>query len=348
MRVLFITKGDFIDKQNEGGLACRYRNYYLLQKTAGKNNVYVCAVVPYKKENKENIKYIYDKQTLVSRYINYLGMRDGISKRTEQEIVDYISEINPDYIFYDGSTWGNIAEKINDKENTIVFFHNIERQYTLERVKKGNILCLLRYWATCKCERKQIENVEKYNVPCVVTLNQFVTDTEAELEYVKRFCEERGCRFALSQVWEKGGEGGIELAKKVVETVETEESHFQCLYEDSLSLREKMETVAKEIYGAREVIYDKVVQTQIDHLEALGFGTMPVCMAKNQYSLSDDPTLLGRPRDFSIHIRDVYVSAGAGFVVAITGTVMTMPGLPKVPAAERIDVDEDGKITGLF
>lgn len=162
MRVLFITKGDFIDKQNEGGLACRYRNYYLLQKTAGKNNVYVCAVVPYKKENKENIKYIYDKQTLASRYINYIGMRDGISKRTEQEIVDYISEINPDYIFYDGSTWGNIAEKINDKENTIVFFHNIERQYTLERVKKGNILCLLRYWATCKCERKQIENVEKY------------------------------------------------------------------------------------------------------------------------------------------------------------------------------------------
>ena len=133
-----------------------------MYKRQGKNNVYVCAVVPYKKENKENIKYIYDKQTLVSRYINYLGMRDGISKRTEQEIVDYISEINPDYIFYDGSTWGNIAEKINDKENTIVFFHNIERQYTLERVKKGNILCLLRYWATCKCERKQIENVEKY------------------------------------------------------------------------------------------------------------------------------------------------------------------------------------------
>ncbi len=152
----------------------------------------------------------------------------------------------------------------------------------------------------------------------------------------------------MSQVWEKGGEGGIELAKKVVETVETKESHFQCLYEDSLSLREKMETVAKEIYGAREVIYDKAVQAQIDRLEALGFGTMPVCMAKNQYSLSDDPALLGRPRDFSIHIRDVYVSAGAGFVVAITGTVMTMPGLPKVPAAERIDVDEDGKITGLF
>lgn len=210
-------------------------------------------------------------------------------------------------------------------------------QENLEALKKGIVNL-----------EKHIENVAKYNVPCVVTLNQFVTDTEAELEYVKSFCEERGCRFALSQVWEKGGEGGIELAKKVVETVETEESHFQCLYEDSLSLREKMETVAKEIYGAREVIYDKAVQAQIDRLEALGFGTMPVCMAKNQYSLSDDPALLGRPRDFSIHIRDVYVSAGAGFVVAITGTVMTMPGLPKVPAAERIDVDEDGKITGLF
>ncbi len=210
-------------------------------------------------------------------------------------------------------------------------------QENLEALKKGIVNL-----------EKHIENVAKYNVPCVVTLNQFVTDTEAELEYVKSFCEERGCRFALSQVWEKGGEGGIELAKKVVETVETKESHFQCLYEDSLSLREKMETVAKEIYGAREVIYDKAVQAQIDRLEALGFGTMPVCMAKNQYSLSDDPALLGRPRDFSIHIRDVYVSAGAGFVVAITGTVMTMPGLPKVPAAERIDVDEDGKITGLF
>lgn len=195
---------------------------------------------------------------------------------------------------------------------------------------------------------KHIENVAKYKVPCVVTLNQFVTDTEAELEFVKNFCEERGCRFALSQVWEKGGEGGIELAKTVVDTVETEESRFQCLYEDSLSLREKMETVAKEIYGAKEVVYDKAVQAQIDRLETLGFGKMPVCMAKNQYSLSDDPTLLGRPRDFSIHIRDVYVSAGAGFVVAITGTVMTMPGLPKVPAAERIDVDEEGKITGLF
>lgn len=195
---------------------------------------------------------------------------------------------------------------------------------------------------------KHIENVAKYGVPCVVTLNQFMTDTEAELEFVKNFCEERGCEFALSQVWEKGGDGGLELAKKVVETIENKQSNFTCLYKDSLSLREKIETVAKEIYGAKDVVYDKAVETQLDRLEALGFGTMPVCMAKNQYSLSDDPSLLGRPKDFTIHIREVYVSAGAGFVVAITGTVMTMPGLPKVPAAERIDVDEDGKITGLF
>lgn len=195
---------------------------------------------------------------------------------------------------------------------------------------------------------KHIENVAKYKVPCIVTLNQFVTDTQAELDYVKSFCEMRGCEFALSQVWEKGGEGGIELAQKVVDTIEKKESHFNCLYEDSLSLREKIETVAKEIYGAKEVVYDKAVEKDLDRLESLGFGTMPVCMAKNQYSLSDDPTLLGRPSDFTIHIREVYVSAGAGFVVAITGTVMTMPGLPKVPAAERIDVDDEGKITGLF
>lgn len=195
---------------------------------------------------------------------------------------------------------------------------------------------------------KHIENIAKYHVPCVVTLNQFVTDTDAELAYVKKFCEERGCEFALSQVWEKGGEGGLELARKVVETIDTKESHFQCLYEDSLSLREKIETVAEEIYGARDVVYDKAVEKELDRLEKLGFGNMPVCMAKNQYSLSDDPSLLGRPEDFTIHIREVYVSAGAGFVVAITGTIMTMPGLPKVPAAERIDVDDTGRITGLF
>lgn len=195
---------------------------------------------------------------------------------------------------------------------------------------------------------KHIENVSKYGVPCVVTLNQFVTDTDAELAYVRDFCEKRGCSFALSQVWEKGGEGGIELAKKVVETIEEKENHFQCLYEDSLSLKQKIETVAREIYGAENVVYDKAAEDALSRLEKLGFGNMPVCMAKNQYSLSDDPALLGRPQNFTIHIREVYVSAGAGFVVAITGTIMTMPGLPKIPAAEKIDLDKDGNITGLF
>ncbi len=195
---------------------------------------------------------------------------------------------------------------------------------------------------------KHIENVEKFGVPCIVTLNQFITDTPAELEFVKQFCEERGCEFALSEVWEKGGEGGIALANKLVETLETKESSFHYLYEDSLSLKEKMETIAKEIYGAGEVVFDPAVEKQITRIEGLGFGSLPVCMAKNQYSLSDDKSVLGRPENFPIHIRDVYVSAGAGFVVAITGTIMTMPGLPKVPAAERIDVDDRGKITGLF
>lgn len=195
---------------------------------------------------------------------------------------------------------------------------------------------------------KHIENVAKFDVPCVVTLNQFVTDTEAELSFVRQFCEERGCEFALSKVWEKGGEGGIELAQKVVRTIETKESRFHYLYEDSLSLQEKMETIAKEIYGAGEVIFEPAAKNQIARIESLGFGNLPVCMAKNQYSLSDDKSVLGRPENFPIHIRDVYVSAGAGFVVAITGTIMTMPGLPKVPAAERIDVDNNGKITGLF
>ncbi|MCI5731784.1 MAG: formate--tetrahydrofolate ligase [Eubacterium sp.] len=195
---------------------------------------------------------------------------------------------------------------------------------------------------------KHIENVAKYGVPCIVTLNQFVSDTEAELAYVKEFCEERGCEFALSQVWERGGDGGVELANKVVETIETKESHFHYLYEDDLSLEEKMETIAKEIYGAGEVILEPAAKQQIARIESLGFGNLPVCMAKNQYSLSDDKSVLGRPKDFPIHIRDVYVSAGAGFVVAITGTIMTMPGLPKVPAAEGIDVDDSGDITGLF
>ncbi len=195
---------------------------------------------------------------------------------------------------------------------------------------------------------KHIENVQKFGVPCVVTLNRFVTDSELELAYVREFCESRGCEFALSEVWEKGGEGGIELANKVMETLENKESHFKPLYDDSLSIKEKIETIAKEIYGAASVTIDPLAQKALNRIEELGFGNLPVCMAKNQYSLSDDATLLGRPENFNINIREIYVNAGAGFVVAITGNVMTMPGLPKKPAAESIDVNEDGVITGLF
>ena len=195
---------------------------------------------------------------------------------------------------------------------------------------------------------KHIENIQKYGVPVVVTLNSFVTDTEAENQFVRRFCEEKGCEFALSEVWEKGGEGGIALAEKVLETLETKKSSFHTLYEDSLSLKEKIETISREIYGAGKVVYEPAAEKQLARIEALGFGEFPVCMAKNQYSLSDDASRLGRPENFDIHIREVYVSAGAGFVVALTGAIMTMPGLPKVPAANQIDVSADGKITGLF
>ena len=195
---------------------------------------------------------------------------------------------------------------------------------------------------------KHIENIAKYGVPCVVTLNRFVSDTDAELEFIRKFCEERGCEFALSEVWEKGGEGGIALAKKVLKTLDEKESHFKPLYKDSLGLQEKIETVAKEIYGADGVTYEPAAKKQLDKLCGLGFETFPVCMAKTQYSLSDDASKLGRPEGFTIHVRDVYVSAGAGFIVVLTGAIVTMPGLSKSPAAERIDVDENGIITGLF
>lgn len=195
---------------------------------------------------------------------------------------------------------------------------------------------------------KHIENIQKYGVPVVVTLNSFVSDTQAECEFVRRFCEDKGCEFALAEVWAKGGEGGIALAGKVLKTLETKESHFHPLYADELSLKEKIETVAKEIYGAKGVVYEPAAEKQLAKIEAMGFGKLPVCMAKTQYSLSDDAAKLGRPRDFDVKIREVYVSAGAGFIVAITGAIMTMPGLPKVPAANGIDVSEDGNITGLF
>ena len=195
---------------------------------------------------------------------------------------------------------------------------------------------------------KHIENLQKYGVPVVVTLNSFITDSEQEIAFVEQFCKERDCDFALSKVWEKGGEGGIELAEKVLNTLETKESNFAPIYADELPLTQKIETIAKEIYGAAEVTYSPAALKELNRITEMGMGNFPVCMAKTQYSLSDDAKKLGRPENFTLNVREVYVSAGAGFVVAITGSIMTMPGLPKVPAANRIDVNEEGKITGLF
>ncbi|WP_026670061.1 formate--tetrahydrofolate ligase [Butyrivibrio sp. AE3006] len=195
---------------------------------------------------------------------------------------------------------------------------------------------------------KHIENIQQYGVPVVVTLNSFLSDTAAEIEFVKKFCEERDCDFAISEVWEKGGAGGEELAKAVINTLETKESHYAPIYADDLSPEEKIETVAKKIYGASGVSYAPAAKKQLKKIVDMGFGNLPVCMAKTQYSLSDDPALLGRPEGFEITVRDAYVSAGAGFIVAITGSIMTMPGLPKTPAAFSIDVDDNGNIEGLF
>lgn len=207
----------------------------------------------------------------------------------------------------------------------------------LDALKKG----------ICNLE-KHIENLQKYQVPIVVTLNAFLTDTPAEYEYIRSFCEEKGCSFALSQVWEKGGEGGIALAEKVLQTLQEKPSAFQPLYPDELPLKEKIRTVATEIYGAADVSYTPAAEKTLARLTALGFGNLPVCIAKTQYSLSDDQYKLGRPTGFTVTVRDVYVSAGAGFVVVLTGAIMTMPGLSKTPAAYGIDVAENGRITGLF
>lgn len=194
---------------------------------------------------------------------------------------------------------------------------------------------------------KHIENLQQYGVPIVVTLNQFVTDSETELSFIQDFVEDMGCDFALAKVWEQGGEGGLALAEKVIDVLEHKKADFKMLYEDDMSLEDKIETIATKIYGADGVNYTATAKKQLKTITDLGFGNLPVCMAKTQYSLSDDQTKLGRPTGFDINVRDVYVNAGAGFVVAITGSIMTMPGLPKIPAAEGIDVVDD-KIVGLF
>lgn len=195
---------------------------------------------------------------------------------------------------------------------------------------------------------KHIENLKKYGIPVIVTVNAYVTDSAKEHEFIAQYCQQRGCRFAISQVWEKGGVGGIELANQVIDTLENDAPQFQLLYPDNMPLKQKIETIAQEIYGAKGVTYNANAQEMLTKIEDMGFGHFPICMAKTQYSLSDDPTLLGRPTDFTINIREVYVSAGAGFVVALTGTINTMPGLPKKPAAMAMDVDDHGAIKGLF
>ena len=195
---------------------------------------------------------------------------------------------------------------------------------------------------------KHIENLQKFGVPVVVTLNSFISDTEAEYAYIRKFCEDRGCEFALSEVWAKGGEGGIALAEKIMDTLENKPTQYHVLYPDEMSLKDKINTIAREIYGADGASFAPAAAKALKRIEDMGFGNLPVCMAKTQYSLSDDQTKLGRPAGFTINVRDAYVSAGAGFVVALTGSIMTMPGLPKKPAADSIDVDGNGKITGLF
>lgn len=195
---------------------------------------------------------------------------------------------------------------------------------------------------------KHIENLQKFGVPVIVALNHFVLDTAAEIAYVEAFCKEHNCEFAISKVWEKGGEGGMELAEKVLRVLEKNTADFRCLYEKDLTIREKVDKIAADIYGAAGVDYADAAEGQMIRLERLGYGSLPVCMAKTQYSLSDNPELLGRPEAFRLHIREMYVSAGAGFIVVLTGAVMTMPGLPKQPAAYGIDIDENGMITGLF
>lgn len=195
---------------------------------------------------------------------------------------------------------------------------------------------------------KHIENIKKFGVPAIVAVNNFPTDTQAELDFVLNKCEELGASAVLSEVWAKGGEGGVELAKKVVEVVEKGEANFKPLYDVNSSIVEKIETIAREVYGAEGVDFTKGCLKQIANIEKLGFDKMPICMAKTQYSLSDDPTLLGRPTGFKITVKDIKVSRGAGFLVALTGDIMTMPGLPKVPSADNIDILESGEIVGLF
>lgn len=196
--------------------------------------------------------------------------------------------------------------------------------------------------------KTHIENMHKFGVPVVVAINRFHTDSEAEIAYIKEFCEDMGVEVSLAEIFAKGGKGGTDLAQKVCKTIETKESNYKPLYDEKLPIKEKLGIIAKEIYRADGVIFTAQAEKAIKEITELGFGDIPVCVAKTQYSLSDDPTKLGKPENFEITVRDVRLSAGAGFVVALTGDIMTMPGLPKVPAANKIDCDNNGNISGLF
>ena len=224
-------------------------------------------------------------------------------------------------------------------------FLNALKKDIKEDLKEENVEALTKGIANLQ---KHIENVHKFGVPVIVTLNQFITDTDAEIAYVKESCEALGCDFAPATVWEHGGEGGLQLAEKVMDVLENKTSNFHYLYEDELSIEEKIRTIATEIYGAANIHIEPNAKKAIAKINSLGLSHLPVCMAKNQYSLSDDPKALGRPEGFTTTIREIRISAGAGFIVALTGSVMTMPGLPKKPAAEAIDIDAKGTITGLF
>ncbi|MBV4419991.1 formate--tetrahydrofolate ligase [Clostridium tyrobutyricum] len=196
---------------------------------------------------------------------------------------------------------------------------------------------------------KHVENITKvFKLPAVVAINKFPTDTESEIKLVESECKKLGVNVKLSEVWEKGSEGGIELAKEVLRIIDEEENNFEFAYDMDLSIKEKIKTIARRIYGAKDVDFTKDADKEIKNLERLGFNNIPVCIAKTQYSLTDDKTKLGRPTNFTITVRQISISAGAGFIVAVTGSIMKMPGLPKVPAAEKIDVDDNGKIIGLF
>lgn len=195
---------------------------------------------------------------------------------------------------------------------------------------------------------KQIENIQKFNVPVVVAINKFISDSDEEVKFIEEFCKAKGVEVSLTEVWEKGAEGGKDLANKVVSTIKNKESKFQVLYNEELDIKEKIKVIAREIYGADDVEFTASAKKQISEIEKLGLHKVPICVAKTQNSLSDNPALLGRPTGFNISVKEVKLSNGAGFIVALTGTIMTMPGLPKVPAANKIDIHEDGTIEGLF